>query len=486
MDHATETDHGSSLADISTPQELTVVSNREPYEHSYVDGEISLVKPVGGLATALDGVLQEAGGTWLAWGSGTADFDPEVVTNGNEYRPKGNREYVLRRLELSANAVENYYYGYSNQVLWPLCHLETEHVVHDEAFWDAYKQVNDTFADALEVDADGLIWLQDYHLALVPRAVRKTSGDAATLVHFWHIPWPPIEVFETCPHRRQLLDGLLANDAIGFHIERYRKRFVECVEALVPSASVDDDRETVEYLGHMTETYVSPVGINTEWPTATHDQWRDKQREYGIDRSKTLIVGVDRLDYTKGILEKLDAIEAVLASNPALRGEFTVVQKVSKSREQIPSYRRYHERVLNRIQAVNEAFRIDDWEPIRYIDEQFDQQTLRAFLADADIGVVSSRRDGLNLVAEELIYATRDDPAVLLLSEFTGAATLLDDGAVSINPFDTQQFAAAIRQALEMSTKERTRRHAQMTAAVEQHSLHSWLATHGRLFEQLL
>jgi len=487
-----ETPASPPLSTGDIPETFQILSNREPYEHTYDNGDIAVSKPTGGLTTALDGVLQETGGAWIAWGSGDADFDPSVVTDGNEFRPAaGHDDYVLHRLDLSKREVREYYYGYSNQVLWPLCHLETEHVVYDESFWTAYSAVNERFGETVSTDPDGVVWIQDYHLALVPRVVRDGGGDAVTLVHFWHIPWPPVETFETCPQRRALLDGLLANDAVGFHIERYRERFLECVAELVPSAAVETDAGTVRYDGRVTETYVAPVVVDVR-ASAPPDElrsnpgWQRKKAAYDIDTSKTLAVGVDRLDYTKGLVEKLAALERVFERHPELREELTLVQKVTKSRERIPSYRRYDQRVLERVEAVNARFRTDGWQPVIYINERFDRESLRGLLRAADIGAVASRRDGLNLVAEELVYGTRDDPAVLLLSEFTGAAELLTDGPVRINPFDTRAFAEAIVRAVEMDDEERRHRHDQMLDDIERHSLHRWLDTHVDLFTRRL
>lgn len=468
--------------------DLTIVSNREPYEHVYTDGDIELSKATGGLTTALDGVFQEVGGTWLAWGSGTADFDPEVVTNGRDYHPIDGREnYVLRRLDLSDRAVHGYYYGYSNQVLWPLCHLETEHIVYDDSFWAQYERVNTQFAEALDLSPESTVWFQDYHLARAPRIVREGGHTEQTLVHFWHIPWPPVEMFETCPQGREILDGLVGNDAVGFHVERYRDRFLECVDSLLPSAIVNEDEGTVRYRGRTTETYVVPVGVETaSGPVReTSGQWQEKKAADGIDESVTLAVGVDRLDYTKGLVEKIDAFERVFQSNPDLRGDLTLVQKVSKSREKIPSYRQYHQRVLERIEDVNATFRTPDWEPIVYVDETFDRQTLTGLFEDADLGVVTPRRDGLNLVAEELVHASQSEPAVLLLSEFAGAAGLLGDGPVTVNPYHTSQFSDAIVRAIEMDDSERKNRHREMIGAIREYSLEDWLDRHTRLIGRL-
>lgn len=425
----------------------------------------------------------------MAWGSGDADFDSRIVTDDNEFEVTDDRAgYTLRRLDLSTEDVREYYYGYSNQVLWPLCHLETDHIVYDNTYWQTYRDVNTRFADLLQPTDDSLVWIHDYHLAILPRLLRETEDTDPTLVHFWHVPWPPVELFETCPQRGQILDGLLANDAVGFHVERYQKRFFECVETLLPAASIDRHDGSIRYQGQVTETYVTPVGIGVRsrgTDPASESAWHNKEAAYDISSSDTLIVGVDRLDYTKGLVERLQALEKLWTAHPEFREELTLVQKVSKSRERIPSYRRYHQRVLERVEEINERFRTSDWRPVVYIDEIFDRETLMGLFASADIGIVSSRRDGLNLTAEELVYASQSDPAVLLLSEFTGVAKLLGDGPVFINPFDTQQFADALLRAIEMSADERQRRHRQMTSILDRHSLDAWLSTHAELFERL-
>ncbi|MHB9288401.1 trehalose-6-phosphate synthase [Halobacteriales archaeon Cl-PHB] len=469
-------------------RDLTVVSNREPFVHSYENGTVEMSRPAGGLVTALDEMVARLGGTWVAWGSGDADFDPGVLTGEHTFvPPKSDGDYALRRVRLTDEQVRRYYYGYSNQVLWPLCHLETEHVELAPGDWTAYREVNRTFADAVVDTAEDAVWLHDYHLGLVPRFVRKRLGLATpTLVHFWHIPWPPLAVFEICPQAEALLRGLLGNDAVGFHVERYRQRFLRCVEALVPEASVDAGERAVHHDGRTVDTYVVPVGVDVDTvatrgveETAFWDDWLDRR---GVPESATLAVGVDRLDYTKGIVERLDALDRLWSEYPGLRGDLAYVQKATKTRERIPSYSRYHRRVLDRVEAINRDHGTADWTPVCYTDDDLTREQLTALYRRADACLVTSRRDGLNLVAEEFVAASQEHPGALVLSEFAGVAELLGDDAILVNPFDVGGLSEGIHSAVTMGEAERRRRLDGLVASVRDHSLSAWIDHHESVF----
>jgi len=496
--HPTVTD--DALADRS----LVVVSNREPYVHDYVDGEPTVERPTGGLATALDGVVAQTGGTWVAWGSGDADFDAEVAPDGRIEMPPEPADaesddrpgYTLSRLDLPRRHVENYYYGYSNQVLWPICHLEADPVNVDPAFADAYREANRRFAErAVEADPD-VVWFQDYHLALAPKSVRERRPDAR-LVQFWHVPWPTPDFFEICPQATELLRGLLGNDAVGFHLERYAANFRDCVTRFVPEARVTDAGE-IRYDGRRIETFAAPIGVDADRVTrnaasdAAEHYWHRVAARYDLPPERSIILGVDRLDYTKGIIERLDALSHLLETNPGLAGEFTYVQKGTRTREGIPAYRRYYDEVRARIADLDRAYGSDDWTPAVYIEEDIDDRELAGLYRHADVAVVSSRRDGMNLVAKEFAAAQGPpttgtdgsgdaEPGALVLSRFVGAAESLCPAALPVNPYDVAGFASTIRDALEMGSTERRERATTMQASIAETDIDAWLAAQKRV-----
>jgi len=459
--------------------QLLVVSNREPYEHVRNGDGVEVRRPTGGLATALDALLARTGGRWLAWGSGDADF-LAADDSGRVAVPPADPAYALHRLDLRDAPVEAYYEGYSNQVLWPLAHHEPDRVDADPAYWAAYRSVNRRFADAVVdlADRDTVVWFQDYHLALAPRFVRDAGGGDRTLAQFWHVPWPAPSVFADCPHRGALLDGLLANDVLGFHTERYRADFGACVEQFLEGASVDRHGQRVRYRGATTDLVAVPAGID---PSAVaEDAGSPAARAFarslrsGHDLGDRVAVAVDRLDYTKGVRERLDAFEALLASRPDLRGEVSLVQKCSRTRQGVADYRAYADAVETSVGAVNDRFGTDDWDPVVHLDGELDRRRLAGLYRLGDVCVVSSLRDGLNLVAEE--FAIASDDGVLVLGEDTGVRTVLAEGPLVVDPTDTAAFADALAVALRMGAAERRTRLDGMAASVRDHDVRAWMA----------
>ena len=472
---------------------LTVVSNREPYVHAYDDGAVTVTRPTGGLVAALDEVVADVGGTWVAWGSGEADFDPDVAPDGEVRMPPesaGSSDtpgYTLSRVDLPVRLVDDYYSGYANQVLWPLCHLDTNHVRVDPAFFPAYEEANERFADRVVATDPDVVWFQDYHLALAPRAVRDRLPDAR-LAHFWNVPWPGPETFEICPHADALLSGLLANDAVGFHLPRYAENFLACVDEFVLGATVDVEPGTVAVDDRTGPTrtvdiYDSPIGVAPDRVAdaadsrVASDYWDRVVDRHGIDTGNPVLLGVDRLDYTKGIVERLDALDHLLNTTPSLVGEFTLFQKASRTREGIPAYRRYHDAVRERITDLEDDHGTDDWSPVVYVEEHIDDRELAGLYRNADVAVVSARRDGMNLVAKEFVAASEGSDSALVLSRFAGAADSLCPAALSVNPYDVGEFAETIRRALELDEHERRRRMERLSAAVREEDIHRWLAT---------
>lgn len=457
-------------------RDLVVVSNRQPYSHNYEDGEVTVSRPAGGLTAGIDPVMRRTEGTWIAWGDGDADF--EVAEDGRVRVPPDDPAYTLSRVELSESDLEGYYYGYSNQALWPLCHGMIYPVRCDGRDFERYRAVNHRFAEAVTEEADegSLIWFQDYHFGLAPRFVRDELPESL-LTQFWHIPWPTADTFEVCPQADPLLDGLLANDLLVFHIPEYVENFLDCVERGVPEASVDREQRTIRRNGRTTTVRAFPLGIDAERTAELANEsgiWPDLAERYGID-DVTVALGVDRLDYTKGIPERIDAIERFFEENPEQRGEFTYVQNGSTSRSEIESYEYLQKRVDTAIGRVNRRFGAGDWQPIVRIDEMLPEEELYALYRHSDLALVSALRDGMNLVAKEYVASQLDDDGVLLLSEFAGAHEELGEGAVTINPFDTQDFAEAIERALSLSAAEREERMANQRERVGEYDLLAWM-----------
>ncbi|MFB6140396.1 MAG: trehalose-6-phosphate synthase [Halosimplex sp.] len=480
----------------SAGDDVVVASNRQPYRHDYDDGEVTVDRPAGGLTAGLDAVMRRVDGTWIAWGDGEAD---RAVVDGDDrvtVPPAADEgRYTLQRVWLDEDAVDGYYYGIANQVLWPLCHgaLGTVESCGDD--WDDYRRVNETFAASVADAADGddFVWLHDYHLALVPREVRERGERAddprdddprdATIAHTWHIPWPGWDVFRACPRREAILDGLLGNDLLVFHVPRYCEHFLRSADRGLDDAEVDYGAGTVDYRGRTTTVRAAPMGvpadrIRREAASAEATGFRAAFRKNrGIDRDARLAVGVDRLDYSKGIVQRLDAFERLFADRPEYRGEVTYVQVGTESRSSIDAYRRYQERVEAAVERVNDRFATDEWRPVVYTTDMISNEGLAGLYREADLGVVSPVRDGMNLVAQEFVAAQDDDPAPLVLSDQAGAHDVLGEWVVSVRPHDTEGFADALETALSMSERERRRRGSALADWVDDNDIGTWVRT---------
>lgn len=430
----------------------------------------------------LDPAMRELGGTWIAWGDGDAD---RIVADANDHVqvPPETGAYTLSRVWLSEDDVDAYYYGFSNQVLWPICHGMPERMRTEPPFWRTYSNVNETFANAVveESPERPTVWFQDYHFALAPSLVRERLPDRTRVGQFWHIPWPSWETFRVCPYKRDVLGGLLGNDVLGFHLPRYARNFLECVDSALDGAGVEWDRNRVRFQGRTTTVESRPMGVPV-------DDIRDLARsqrareypaefrtEHDIDEETALAIGVDRLDYTKGIPHRLDALERLWESEPEWQGEFTYVQNASVSRSRIPAYERLQDRVTSRVDEINERFGTAEWTPVVYTTEMIPREDLIGLYRDADAAIVSPIRDGLNLVAQEYVAAQVGEPGALILSETAGSHDLIGESALSINPFETDAFARTIAEGLTMSPPERRRRVAGMRRVVGHNDLHSWV-----------
>jgi alpha,alpha-trehalose-phosphate synthase [UDP-forming] len=456
--------------------DLLVVSNRQPYAHNNENGEITVSRPTGGLTAGLDPVMQRTEGTWIAWGDGDADF--EVADDGIVEVPPDDPSYLLSRVELSEVDLEGYYYGYSNQALWPLCHGMVYPARCDSRDFERYRAVNRRFGEAVleQAEEDSLIWFQDYHFALTPRTVRDELSNAL-LAQFWHIPWPAPSVFRVCPQAESLLRGLLANDLLVFHISAYVENFLDCIAEELPQAGIDRKQRTVTYDGATTTVRAFGLGIDaerTEKLASASGVWPDLANRYGIE-DQTVAVGVDRLDYTKGIPERIDAIERFVEENPEWRGEFTYVQNGSASRSEIESYEYLQQRVDTAIERINNRFSTEGWQPVVRVDEMLTEKELYALYRHSDLALVSALRDGMNLVAKEYVASQIENDGVLVLSSFAGAHEELGEHAVSINPYDTQAFAEAIERALLLPEEERHERMTAQRERVYEYDLFRWM-----------
>lgn len=459
---------------------LVVVSNRQPYKHTYGDDGIAVDRPAGGLTAGLDPVVQRTGGTWIAWGDGEADSEA-IDENGCVRVPPEDPAYTLALLSLSETEVAGYYYGYSNQVLWPMCHGGIWQTEFAEDHWEMYQGVNRTFADAVidRASEDSIIWFQDYHLACAPRRVRKAAPEAF-LMHFWHITWPGWDTFRSLPHRKSILTGLLGNDLIGFHVDRYCENFLNCVDRALVDATVDHDAWTVRYDDQITTVRAFPLGVDAaaiEQSAESVDaaQRRAFAQEYGIPTTGQVALGVDRLDYTKGIPKRIKALEHLWETRPEYQKELTYVQKSEESRSVIPNYQDLQDRVDESIARVNDRFGTNDWQPIVRIDEFLPRDELMGLYRLGDVMLVSALRDGMNLVAKEYVAAQVDDEGVLVLSDQAGAHDELGDHAVTINPHNVERFADAIEEALTQSDVDQRWRMAQLRERTFTYDLDAWM-----------
>lgn len=456
---------------------LIVVSNREPYIHKKTGLSIRVEKPAGGLTSALDDVLKVTGGTWVAWGSGGGDRD--VVDSKNLVLvPPENPSYMLKRVWLSPSEAENYYHGYSNQVLWPLCHITLDRVYFREKFWEDYKKANRAFSDAVaeEADNDSIVWVHDYHLCLVPGMLRNERPEL-TIAHFWHIPWPDWSVFRICPQAKEIIEGLLGNDIIGFQTPLFVKNFMDCVRECL-DAEVDYSRAVVVYNGHAARLKAFPISIdydrfNSIAASKNTDAAIKKIKEHlGITDEYTGI-GVDRLEYTKALIKRLQAINLFFKRYERFRRKLVFIQIAVPTRMKEP-YISYKKSVEDLVARINERYSIGSWKPIIYIDTKIEHKELAAYYKMADFAIISSVYDGMNLVAKEYVASKTDEKGVLILSEFAGASEELE-GSILVNPYDIEQFSECIKTALKMPDKEKVSRMAALRRQVSENNIHKWI-----------
>ena len=464
---------------------LFVVSNREPYEHVRRGKEIEAIVPASGLVTALEPILRACQGTWIAYGSG--DADRETVNRRDRLLvPPDQPQYTLRRVWLYREEVDGYYYGLANEGLWPLCHIAHTRPIFRSTDWGHYQRVNEKFAEVVLEEMEGtpepIVLIQDYHFALLPKLVKDKRPDARVAI-FWHIPWPNPEAFGICPWQREVLDGLLGADLVSFHIQSHCNNFLETVDRVLES-QIDWERFAVNRRGHF--TVVRPYPISVAFPDASLESGKDLGdlvaapdrtsllRSLGVEGA-FLGIGVDRVDYTKGILERFRGIEYFLEKNPSYREQFTFVQIGAPSRTKIQRYQDFLVEVDNEANRINRRFETKKWRPILLFRKHHSQKEIEPFYKAADLCLVTSLHDGMNLVAKEFVAARDDEDGVLILSRFTGACRELRD-ALIVNPYDIEQLAESIRYALEMTPDDRRARMRSMRRIVREHNVYRWAA----------
>ncbi|HYZ83611.1 MAG TPA: trehalose-6-phosphate synthase [Bryobacteraceae bacterium] len=456
-----------------------VVSNREPYIHKHdSNGEIVCIEPASGMATAIDPLLRASGGVWVAHGSGSADKET-VDINDHVMVPPGEESYTLRRVWLDQQLEKEYYYGLSNEGLWPLCHIAFQRPIFRLKDWEAYRRANQIFADAVLEEAgdqSALVFIQDYHFGLLPRMLKDRNPNLL-VAQFWHIPWPNRESFRVFPWAEELLDGMLGNDLLGFHIRHHCLNFLDTCDRNIESL-VDNEHFLVTRGGHNTMVRPFPISIDFEQHTRDAQSFRvDKEIDNWLKVFETqpewIGVGIDRIDYTKGIPDRLAALDLFLEKHPEFIGRILFVQIGVPTREHIGAYTDLSASIDAQVEAMNKKWQRNGWHPIHYHKGHCNQDRLMALHRLANFCLVSSLHDGMNLVAKEYVASRFDNKGVLILSQFTGSARELTD-ALLINPFSTDDMADAIYRAICMPVEEQMKRMQRMREIIEEFNIYRW------------
>jgi len=460
--------------------QVIVVSNREPYIHNRSGNGIALQIPASGLVAALEPVMRACGGTWIAHGSGSADRDTVDATDRVRV-PPADPAYLLRRVWLSEQEQNGYYYGLSNEGLWPLCHIAFVRPIFREEDWAQYRRVNERFADVVVREAsceDPVVLVQDYHFALLPRMIRDRLPKA-TIITFWHIPWPNAETFGICPWRREIIDGLLGSSILGFHTQFHCNNFVEAADRFMESR-IDREHASITFGGQ--ETLIRPYPISIEWPPAALAEQapvrecRDAvRRRFDLPSDTRIAVGIERFDYTKGILDRIRAVDDLLIRHPEWVGRFVFIQAAAPTRSKLGSYSALQAEAEQLVAMVNARHGRDGFEPVRLVVRHHEPAEVFELFRASDMCIVSSLHDGMNLVAKEFVAARDDEQGVLILSSFAGASRELSE-ALIVNPYDTHGMAEAFLQALRMSAAEQRDRMRLMRELVRERNVYRWAA----------
>ncbi|MFZ6035162.1 MAG: trehalose-6-phosphate synthase [Patescibacteria group bacterium] len=462
---------------ILESRSVYVVSNREPYIHTKKNNSIGYFVPASGMVTAIEPMIEACGGTWIASGSG--DADRLVVDKDDKVRvPPDEPKYTLKRVWLTEEEEKKYYYGFANEGLWPLCHMAHTRPVFREDDWEVYKSVNGKFASTLLKEIHNIkkpiIVIQDYHFSLLPRMIKDARPDTQ-IVLFWHIPWPNPEAFGICPFRKEILDGMLGADLIGFHTQLHCNNFIETVGRELESL-IDLEQFSVTKNSHRSLVKSFPISIafndSKEFKPVKTDEILEKM---DIRKTKYIGVGVDRLDYTKGILERLMAIELLLKRMPFYKNHFTFIQIAPPSRSKIKAYHDLEVHVEKEVDRINNLYKNGKWQPIVLLKKHHNHEEIGELYKIANVCLVTSLHDGMNLVAKEFVAARGDERGVLILSKFAGASRELKD-ALIVNPYDGNEVADAINQSLQMGVIEQSKRMKRMRMAIKRNDIYKWSA----------
>lgn len=458
---------------------IYVVSNREPYIHTKKGNSIAYFFPASGMATAIEPIMQACGGTWIAHGSG--DADRLVVDSDSSIRvPPNEPKYKLKRVWLTEKEEKGYYYGFSNEGIWPLCHIAHTRPIFRKEDWEIYKRVNKKFADVILKEIKHrkrpIILIQDYHLALLPGLIKSQRSDAVVGI-FWHIPWPNSESFSICPFRKELLDGMLGADLISFHTQFHCNNFIDTIGRELESL-IDLEQFSVTRKRHT--SYIKPFPISIAFPNGLN--MNDESSQIGEDikkdlkiKAKYIGVGVDRLDYTKGIIERFKAVELFLEKNPSFKNNFVFIEVSPISRGVIKRYQEFNDEVTKEVERINNKFKNGDWKPIILLKKRHSHQEVNQFYKLANICLVTSLHDGMNLVAKEFVAARDDEKGVLILSQFAGASRDLKDAFI-VNPYNIEQVSEAIKEGLKMPQNEQARKMRKMREGIKDYNVYRWSA----------
>ncbi len=457
--------------------QVIVVSNREPYIHEN-DGAGGVVvrRPASGLVTAVEPVMRACSGTWIAHGSGSADRKVVDASDRVPAPPERN-DYTLRRIWLTAEEERGYYYGFANEGMWPLCHVAHVRPVFRESDWQAYREINRRFADAVVAEArseDPVVLVQDYHFALLPAMVREKL-PRATIITFWHIPWPNPEAFGICPWHREILRGMLGSTIIGFHTRFHCRNFIETVDRYL-EARIEHEHSTITF--NNDDTLIESYPISIEWPADAHGDSVAQCRSnllaaLGVSPEHRLAVGVDRFDYTKGILERLHAVERMLEKYPQMVGRFSLLQVAAPTRASLEEYNAFQLRIAQTTERINKRFGSDGYQPVHLRVEHHEKAQITEIYRAADVCMVTSLHDGMNLVCKEFIAARDDEHGVLMLSRFAGAARELPE-ALIVNPYHVEETADALFRGLQMPEAEQRERMASLRMTVREYNVFRW------------
>ncbi len=466
------------LASALPGAEVIVISNREPYIHNRTEDGIELQTPASGLVSALEPVMRACGGTWIAHGSGSADHET-VDQNDRLDVPPAAPSYKLRRVWVSEEEQDGFYYGLANEGLWPLCHIAFVRPTFRDSDWQAYKLINERFADAVAREArteDPVVLVQDYHFALAPRMIRQRLPKA-TIITFWHIPWPNAETFGICPWKEEILDGLLGSSIVGFHTQFHCNNFFETIDRFIESR-IDREHSAVTLNGH--ETLIRPYPISIEWPPKAMERQADvsvcRKRvrdRLGLAADHRLAVGIERFDYTKGILDRMHSLDHLLTSHPEWKGSFSFVQVAAPTRSKLPAYAMLQREAVALADEINARHGHHGWQPIRLLIRHHEPVEVFELFRGADLCIVSSLHDGMNLVAKEFVASRDDDQGVLILSSFAGASREMSE-ALIVNPYDSGEMSRALDTALRMPPTEQAERMRLMRQQVREQNVYRW------------